>query len=96
MTNILALKINNCISRNKYEGSGDGELRPSIVHFVHPPTHETDSKKFPSMESDRAGYKKRARRYTHLCRNLQFKNFVQYETKEAVSRAGDIKVTMEI
>ena len=41
---ILALKLNYCISGNKYEGSGDGE---------------TDSKKYQSMERGRAGYKKK-------------------------------------
>jgi len=51
---LLALKLNYCISGNKYEGSGDGELRRSIVHFMHQPTHETDSKKYPSMESGQA------------------------------------------
>jgi hypothetical protein len=35
---LLALKLNYCISGNKYEGNGDGE---------------TDSKKYQSMESGR-------------------------------------------
>jgi hypothetical protein len=47
---LLALKLNYCISGNKYEGSGDGE---------------TDSKKYQSMESGRARLqKKNDRRYT--------------------------------
>jgi hypothetical protein len=41
---LLALKLNYCISGNKYEGSGDGE---------------NDSKKYQSMESGRAGYKRK-------------------------------------
>jgi len=39
---LLALKLNYCIYGNKYEGSGDGE---------------TDSNKYQSMETGRAGYK---------------------------------------
>jgi hypothetical protein len=41
---LLALKLNYCISGNKYEGSDDGEA---------------DSKKYQSMESGRAGYKRK-------------------------------------
>jgi hypothetical protein len=41
---LIALKLNYCISRNKYECSYDGE---------------TDSKKYQSMESGQVGYKRK-------------------------------------
>jgi hypothetical protein len=41
---LLALTLNYCISGNNYEGKGDGE---------------TDSKKYQSMESGQAGYKRK-------------------------------------
>jgi hypothetical protein len=59
---LLELKSNNFISKKKYEGGGDGEEQLSIVHFVHPSTHETDSKKWPSMETGWAGFKNRVTR----------------------------------
>jgi hypothetical protein len=54
---LLALNINNCISIKKCEGVGDGEERLRIGDFMNLPTCKRDSKKWPSTESVRSGFK---------------------------------------